>query len=182
MKKQQADIPLTSLRLCVYCMSTLWVSALDMMIHRETWLLITLSDNAASSWWPWFLGMSPGWAEGWTLCCRPEGAGILSCHSKLSRHRWSTAQWNYCSIKLLVYLCTCITLPVYLRSLAALSFCSVCKLCDVAEDVICVFNETLLPVERLYDILGIQEPVLEKQTVQIALRTMPVTALIVQRA
>lgn len=53
---------------------------------------------------------------------------------------------------------------------------------DVAEDTICLFNATLLPVEQLYDILGIWEPILEKQTVQIALRTMSGTLLIVWRA
>lgn len=56
------------------------------------------------------------------------------------------------------------------------------KLHDIAEDTICLFNETLLPVEWICDILGIWEPVPEKQTAQIALRTMSVAGLIVQHA
>ena len=57
-----------------------------------------------------------------------------------------------------------------------------CKLHDIAEDTICLFNETLLPIEWTYDILGIWEPVLEEQTVRTALRTMAVTGPIVQHA
>lgn len=55
------------------------------------------------------------------------------------------------------------------------------KLHDIAEDTIWLFDETLLLIEWMYDILGIWEPVLEMQTVHIALRTMSITGLIVQR-
>lgn len=57
-----------------------------------------------------------------------------------------------------------------------------CKLHDIAEDTICLFSGTLLPIEWMYDILGIWELVLEKQTVQIAPRTTSITGLIVQHA
>lgn len=55
------------------------------------------------------------------------------------------------------------------------------KLHDIAEDATCLFDETLLLMEWMYDILGIWEPVLEMQTVHTALRTMSITGLIVQR-